>query len=148
MNADEQYDLKCLLAASSICERIGLERRFAKVKNGPRNWMYAKKHIKTLLEGVMDQIPTEQLMSLSKNLDSISFTVGIKKPITQSDKDFGLWLSYDAINALMESAHDTCMMCSKTGKEQQSCPLRKGLDELPVQRINETKGECPYYGRI
>lgn len=146
--ADEQYSLKCMFAAISIFERVELDGRFASIPYAKRDFALIKSRLSNLCNLLLETMPTEQLLSLSKNLKAISYTIGVKRPASQTDKDFGLWVSYDALNALMASAHDTCMMCSKNGKEQQSCPLRKGLNELPVEKINETKGQCPYYGKI
>lgn len=146
--ADEQVEIKRFFVALSILQGIKLNSRIEKIHYGKRDMGMVKSKLEKICNSLMDLMPLDQLRALERNIKSITYTVGIKKPIENRDDDYGLWLSFNAITALMEGAHDTCMMCAKNQKEQNKCPLRRGLDELPVTTINETKGECPYYGRI
>lgn len=147
-NSNEQYDLKCLFAALTILERVGMESRIAEIPYAKRNFALVKSLTSKLCDALLHTMPSEQLYHLSRNVRDISYNIGVKRPACQTDNDYGIWLSYAAIDALIDSAGETCMLCNKTCKEQQSCPLRKGLNELPVKKINDVKGECPYYGRI
>lgn len=51
--------------------------------------------------------------------------------------DFGVYLSYDDINAVLDALGDHCLLCSKSKKEAQDCPLRKALERIPTQDTSE-----------
>lgn len=149
MTADEQVGLRRLSCAKTLLNLDGLDARIKCIPYGARDLGMIRAKIKRLMDEIMNTVPDDQQPGLKRNLRQLSINIGQKKPVASTyEQDYGLWVSYEGINGLMEAAHETCMMCGKRGKEQQTCPLRKGLNELPVERINETKGECPYYGRI
>jgi hypothetical protein len=149
VTSDEQIGLKRLAGIISIFHFKELEDRIQSIRYGKRDFAMVEKALDRLFAALSDTIPDEQRPTLSRNMQNISVNIGIKRPVTSTyDDDFGLWLSYSAIDGIINAARETCVLCSKTGKEQHSCPLRKGLDELPVTKINDTKGQCPYYGRI
>ncbi|MBR1565141.1 MAG: hypothetical protein IJ649_00115 [Oscillospiraceae bacterium] len=92
-------------------------------------------------------IPEEQFATYIRSLEMASFTVGIKKPgdMGRNDKDFGMWLSYEAINGLLEGCHEHCMMCPGDKAQRRACKLRKVLTSIPNDAPERDDGDCPFY---
>jgi hypothetical protein len=58
-----------------------------------------------------------------------------------------MWVSWDAINGLIEAGREKCITCTLTPQEQRQCKLAKALDEMPAEK-DETAAGCGYYGRL
>ena len=121
-----------------------LEKRLKGVKYGARDSAMATKAIGRILRDLYDDVPYEQLRSLSNNLAMSELHVGIKTTRNHSQTDYGMILSWEQLNTLGTAALEKCVMCTLSPQEQRKCPLAKILKELPGER-NENSNGCGYY---
>ena len=128
-------------------ERGQLERRLSAIRGGKRDYGLIKSKINKLMEEITGTIPDEQLMTYVRSLKMASYTIGIKRPgnMERNDKDYGMWLSYEVINALLSGCHDHCMMCLSDKAERRACKLRKALETIPNDASDRNDGDCPFY---
>jgi hypothetical protein len=105
------------------------------------------KRITTIIEAVPATIPTEQLKTYLNNLKMVSYTIGVKRPgvMGRDEKNYGMWLPFEVLNALLAGCHDHCLMCPADKTERRKCPLRKALDTIPNDTEEREDGDCPYY---
>lgn len=106
-----------------------------------------KAKIHKLMERVTDTIPDDQMMTYIRSLNMASYTIGIKKPGTmeRDEKNFGMWLSYEVIQALLSGCHDHCMMCPSDKAQRRACKLRKALETIPNDAPDRSDDDCPFY---
>lgn len=124
-----------------------LKARAKMVNGGNRDIAMVIAKLTKLMERFYDTITAEQLRTYYNNLKMASITVGVKNPATlgkRKSDDYGMWLSYEAINQLFEGCHDKCLMCGLDTEGQRRCSLRKALDSIPND-LAQNEGECPYY---
>ncbi len=149
MTASDREALIRLNIAYEILETEGehLDRRFRAIEGGRRDLGMLKAKINKLMERVIDTIPDDQLKTYINSLKMASYTVGIKKPgnMGRDEKNYGMWLSYDVINALLCGCHDHCMMCPSDKSARMSCKLRKALTSIPNDAPERSDGDCPFY---
>jgi len=149
LTASERESLIRLNVAYEIMETDGphLERRLSTIRGGKRDYGLIKSKINLLMEGFTDTIPDDQLKTYINSLKMASYTIGIKKPgaMARNEKDYGMWLSYDVINALLSGCHDHCMMCPGDKAERRACKLRKALTTIPNDAPERDDGDCPFY---
>lgn len=150
MSGTEQREIHALFAAITLLKDDALRERLGQVRYGRRDYAMIIKTLYSLCERLMDTIPTQQLISLRRNLKEIGCTVGVRRPIHRNDAEYGMWLSYDALNALAPAIHDACLLCDRSPGEQRRCPLRAALREMPIDVVveNDEAGKCPYFGGI
>ena len=60
-------------------------------------------------------------------------------------KNFGMWLSYEVIQALLSGCHDHCMMCPSDKAQRRACKLRKALETIPNDAPDRSDDDCPFY---
>ena len=106
-----------------------------------------KAKIKKLMEQVVGTIPDDQLKSYVNSLKMASYTVGIRKPgnMERDEKNYGMWLPFEVINALLNGCHDHCMMCPADKAERRACKLRKALETIPNDTPDRDDDDCPFY---
>lgn len=144
--ADEKNAILDLYTAITATEKARrLEGRLELIDGGKRKGMLksAKGMLLSILEDIFSTIPTEQLLSIQKNLPGLRYSCGIKNAAGTRQNEYGRWLSYDAIDAITTATQDYCMMCNKSIGEQYKCPLAKALDELPITENKNASG-CRY----
>lgn len=106
--------------------------------------------IRGRIEGIMRQIafsiPKEQRTTYNNNLRMASYTIGVKGPATGKPRNdaYGMWISWNELNALLEGCHDHCLTCQLSKYETRRCPIRKALDVIPNDVPRSEDGECPY----
>lgn len=101
-----------------------------------------------LLDGFLATIPADQLLTYQRSLQMTSYTVGIKRPGTtgtRNERDYGIWLPFEALNELLVGCHDHCMMCSDDKAQRRACRLRKALELIPNDTEGRADGDCPFY---
>ena len=142
----EQEGVYDLCAAVHSLENVKrkLERRLTETPGALATTRRLATQTDNLLVKVLGTIPPYQLLQMQKNLDSLRITVGIQRVDTKSKNDFGRWMSYAALTGLMEIAEEHCTLCDKGYDDQIKCPLRKALNELPLDAPEDVRG-CPYY---
>ena len=147
LNASEQQGLIALYAAlNALKDSEDLDTRLETIDNGKGMRNGARGMIRRLAEKIMDTMPTEQLISFSRNLRTLRYYVEVSRPTGRPYKDDGRWLSYDALDILCEAAQDgRCLVCQKNKQEQKQCPLAKAFDELPCGKVQEYSDGCKYF---
>lgn len=149
LTASDRESLIRLNVAYEILATEGkqLDRRLQAIQGGKRDYGLLKSKINKLMENMTDTIPDDQLMTYMRSLQMASYTVGIKKPATggNRDRDYGMWLSYGVINALLGGCHDHCMICPSDKAERRACELRKALATIPNDAPDRNDGDCPFY---
>ena len=147
-NASEQEALLQLAAAITNLQRASpLDRRVSTIPHGKQLLGGAKGMAQRVFEGLLETMPTEQLWSLRRNLDSLCVRVGVKAA-HDSPNDYGRYLSFQALEALTGATRDHCMMCQLSTQQQRQCPLAKALDELPCSERDDDSEGCGYFGRL
>lgn len=149
LSASDRESLMRLNVAFEILETEGdqLARRLRVIKDGKRDYGLIKHRINKLMECMIETIPEDQIMTYVRSLKMTSYTIGIKKPgpMGRNEKDYGMWLSYEVINALLNGCHDHCMMCSEDKAERRACKLRKALATIPNDAPERDDNDCPFY---
>lgn len=149
LTASERECLVRLNVALEILtkEPAGLAQRSAMVPGAKRDLAMMAAKINKLMDGFIDTIPNEQLLTYRRALQMTSYVVGVKKPATgpRDEKDFGMWLPFEVINTLLDGLHDKCMMCDLDTVGRKKCPLRKALTIIPNDIPERDDGDCPYY---
>lgn len=145
LNAYEQADVLDIAAAISLAERVQLDERLAGVKYGKRDLGMARSALVRVLEHIFETVPLEQLKSIRRQLQLIEFSTGVKGAgVTQADKTYGRFLTFEQIGALVDACRDTCMLCDKLPGTLKRCKLRKALDALPLN-VDMCLDEFEYY---
>jgi len=103
-----------------------------------------------LLRGFAATIPPEQAAMYNRALQMVSYTIGVKKPgaTYRNEKDYGMWIPWEVLNALLAGCHDHCLMCPMDKAQRRACGLRKALETIPNDTEDREDGDCPYYGLI
>lgn len=98
----------------------------------------------------IETIPPEQLLMYRRAAQMVSCTIGVKNPgpSTRDEKNYGMWIPWEVLNALLVGCHDHCLMCPMDKAERRACPLRKALTIIPNDSEERSDGDCPYYGLI
>lgn len=150
IRGSEAESFKQLHVASDILDglRRDLNERAGMVKWGRRDLAAASTLLNKVFEAMLETVPLSQLETMSRNLKSACFWTGTRRPGERENKtDFGMWVSWDTINGLIEASRDRCLTCALNPQEQRKCPLAKALDELPVEK-DETARGCGWFGRL
>ena len=149
LTASDREALIRLNVAFEILDAEGenLRKRFGAVKYGRRDLAMLKAVIHRLMEAVIDTIPDEQMMTYVRSIRMASYTVGIKSPgkLERNERDYGMWIPYEVINALLVGCHDHCMMCPSDKAQRRACALRKALETIPNDAEDRDDGDCPFY---
>lgn len=130
-----------------LVEPKQLARRVALVPYGKRDVAMLAAVTRRLISAISQTVPSDQYATYMRNLDAASYVVGVKRPgaTTRDETNFGLWLSWSVLNALLGGCHETCMMCTLDTQTRRACPLRKALDTIPNEMADRDNGDCPYY---
>ena len=152
LTASERESLLRLNVALEILMREPdtLAARAALVPGAKRDLGLLRAKIKTLMEGFTHTIPTEQLISYRNTLRMTSYIIGARRPGSRGRDwtNYGLWLSYEEINGLLEGCHDKCLTCALDTVGRRKCPLRKTLDAIPNDVSERADGDCPYFAML
>lgn len=145
ISADERESIYGMALAFTLMDKTisGLSRRLKTVKHG--NW-YTKTARATWFRAygeVMKTISAEQLPTLARNLECMSYTFGVK-PVTKND--YGIYLTYDQLAGLVDAAKAECITCALDKQAMRSCKLKKTFDSLPlVDQTVTSGGTCAYF---
>lgn len=140
LNSTEQNALMSLCAAfNAIGDAAALENR---LKSLPRGWQMIRScdgQIAKMIELIAESMPTEQLMSFYRNRKTLTYYIAVKSPAGRPYDNDGRWLSYDALDTILEAVQDHCITCMKNPQEQRKCRLAKALDELPLKKADNSE---------
>lgn len=122
----------------------GIEERFAKLPGGKRDLALMRKLAEKYMQKLLwEAIPMSkddarwfvQTLKLMRIYTGIQGRYGHESVDRMAD--FGVYLSYDDVNAILDALSDHCLLCSKSKKDAQDCPLRKALGRIPTQDTSE-----------
>lgn len=122
-----------------------LKDRLSKIKYGARDSAMITNGLGRIVKALYNDVPYEQLKTLSNNLHMSELHVGVKTTNKYSQKDYGMILSWEQLDELGRAAMEKCITCSLDSQQQRQCPLAKVLDQLPVHKDDSAKG-CGYFG--
>lgn len=150
LNAAEQDGLLALNAAlQALKDSETLDSRLGQISRGLSMRNAAAGMIRKAIERIYATMPVEQLVSYSRNLQTLRYYVEVSRPNGRKYGDDGRWLSYDALDKLCAAAQEgRCLVCTKDKQEQRKCPLAKALDELPCAKADEHADGCKYFGGL
>lgn len=122
-----------------------LEKRAKAENNGLwRDMRMMQSASERIFERLLETLPTEQMVWIQKQLRGCTLTTGVKNVVAfNSDRQYGLWISYDDLCALLNGVHEKCMMCTLRGKGAKNCGIRKVLDLIGTN-VHHEIGECGY----
>ena len=144
LRMDVAMEILILDAKETLAERAKL------VPYGRRDMAMLAAVARRLLEGFNQTIPAEQKKTYMNALNMVGYTIGVKKPgpSSRDEKNYGMWIPYEVLNALLAGCHDHCLMCPMDKAQRRSCELRKALTIIPNDSAERSDGDCPYYGLI
>lgn len=149
LTASEREGMIQMIVADDILSHTPefLAARAKLVPGAKRDIAMMRAKIQKLNQKFIETIPDDQKMTYLRSLQMRSYMIGCKGPATpkQNTKDFGMWLSFDTINALVSGIRDHCMMCNLDRTGRKSCTLRKTLDAIPNDTQIRDDGDCPYF---
>ena len=152
LTASERESLLRLNVAMEIMilDLKQLEQRAKLVPYARRDMAMMAAVANRLLRGFAATIPVEQAMTYRRALEMVSYTIGVKKPgpSSRDEKNYGMWIPWEVLNALLAGCHDHCLMCPMDKAQRRACKLRKALEVIPNDTEDREDGDCPYYGLI
>lgn len=149
LTASERQGLMHMFTAVQAMSELGpLQRRIASIHGCKRMVNGSLGMLRKAATEVMNSMPLEQVKSVRRNLPGLRYTIAIADVNGKRMNDDGLWLSFDALDAMAYALKDHCLTCTKGIEEQRKCPLSKALDELPCVNADMDARGCPYFGGL
>lgn len=149
-------DKEGLIALAAVASTLndedirGIEDRIAKIKNGNRDLALIRRMSESLLYKVIEAMPMDKddAKDVRRYLSTMKIYTGIRNTPRHGRldplKDFGMYLTYDEVNALLEASTASCALCTKTDGEAKNCKVRKIIAKLPVKDVEHTADKCGY----
>jgi hypothetical protein len=129
----------------SVLQETGADEVFARVPGGKRDIAMLRKVALKLMQRTMDTVPDRQRDKMSRQWDTANVEIGVKKPQVQHDREYGMWLSNEAVREVYEASKDHCMTCQLDKHKAKKCALRAALDEMYISGVPErSENGCPY----
>lgn len=124
-----------------------LDRRAKLVPWARRDLAMLSAVARRLIDGFAATIPPEQMRSYLNALDMVGYKIGVKTPgkLDRDEKNYGMWIPYEVLNALLAGCHDHCLMCHEDLAKRRACGLRKALETIPNDTDEREDGDCPFY---
>jgi hypothetical protein len=149
LTASERQGLMHMFTAvQAMAELDPLKRRIESIPGCKRLVNGSLGMLRKAATDIMSSMPLEQVKSVKRNLPGLRYTIAITDVNGKRMKDDGLWLSFDALDALAFAVKDHCLTCTKNTEEQRKCQLSKALDELPCVNADTEARGCPYFGGL
>ena len=135
-----------------IHEPEQLKNRVSLVPGAKRDLAMIATKIRKLMEGFRDTIPPAQIPIYERALRMSQFWVGARRPGdkegSRDDAEFGMWISYEVLDVLLNGCHDSCLMCNLDKAARRACKLKKAIDIIPNDIPQRDDGDCPYYAGL
>lgn len=92
-----------------------LAERMKMIPGARRDLAMMSKRITKIIEAVPGTIPDNQLRTYLNNLKMVSYTVGVRSPgkLQRDEKNYGMWLSFETLTALLAGCHDHCLCATR-----------------------------------
>ena len=149
LTASERQGLMHMFAAVQAMEELSpITRRLESIPGCKRLVRGARGMLRKAADEVLGSMPLEQLKSIRRQLPGLRYSIYVKNVNCRNMNEDGLYLSYDALDALAFAVKDHCITCSKNVEEQRKCKLAKALDELPCVNADENARGCRYFGGL
>ena len=149
LTASERQGLMHMFAAVQAMEELSpITRRLESIPGCKRLVRSARGMLRKAADEVLGSMPLEQLKSIRRQLPGLRYSIYVKNVNCRNMNEDGLYLSYDALDALAFAVKDHCITCSKNVEEQRKCKLAKALDELPCVNADENARGCRYFGGL
>lgn len=144
MRLNVAFEIMALDVVEPLAERMKL------IPGARRDLAMMSKRITKIIEAVPETIPDNQLKTYLNNLKMVSYTIGVKSPgkMGRDERNYGMWIPWEVLNALLAGCHDHCLMCHEDRAERRACPLRKALEAIPNDTEEREDGDCPFYTLI
>lgn len=135
MNATERNAYIQLACAYTICRNIepDLCGREALAPGTMRRLRTVITHLRKIYNTLIRTVEVDQQLQLDRAVDATSYTVGAKPAMIGSlteDRQYGWVVDVEAMEIIGEGLRDHCMMCTREGSEEKTCPLRRALDRI------------------
>lgn len=149
LTASERQGLMHMFTAvQAMAELDPLRRRIDSIPGCKRMVNGSLGMLRKAATEVMNTMPAEQVMSIKRNLPGLRYTISVQNVNGKNMANDGLWLSFDALDALAFAVKDHCLTCTKNIEEQRKCKLSKALDELPCINADHEARGCAYFGGL
>ena len=149
LTASERQGLMHMFAAVQAMEELtSINRRLESIPGCKRLVRSARGMLRKAADEVLGSMPLEQLKSIRRQLPGLRYSIYVKNVNCRNMNEDGLYLSYDALDAIAFAVKDHCITCSKNVEEQRKCKLAKALDELPCVNADENARGCRYFGGL
>lgn len=149
LTANERQGLMHMFTAvQAMTELDKLERRIGMIPGCKRLVKSSLGMMRKATTQVMESMPLEQMKSVKRQLPGLRYTISVADVNGKNMATDGLWLSFDALDALAFAVKDHCLTCTKNPQEQRMCPVSKALDELPCIQADIDANGCPYFGGL
>lgn len=122
-----------------------LQDRLKKIKWGGRDSAMLTKALGRVVKALYNDVPYEQLKTLSNNLKMSELHVGVKATKKPVQNDWGMVLSWEQLRILGNASSEKCVTCDLDPQQQRKCPLAKIFDELPIGEKKEHTNGCGYF---
>lgn len=128
-------------------QKEALKARAGTVPGARRDLAMIAAKAAKLIDAFTKTVPPEQVTTFVNSLKLAGYTIGVKAPgkATRDDKNYGTWISYEALGVLLEGCKDHCFTCGLDLTGRRACRLRKTLDAIPNDTKDRPDGECPYF---
>lgn len=127
---DEREEIYRWMAALTILHEDKLDGRIRQKNGGARDLGLIRSKIDNIMEHVFDTVPLDQLITVRNNAHALKCTVGVRPVSDDSMKSYGLFLTYDQLDAIIKACEDHCIMCNFSQAEIRGCKLRAVLDQI------------------
>ena len=141
MRLNVAFEIMALDVVAPLAERMRM------IPGARRDLAMMARRITKIIEAVPDTIPNEQLRTYINNLKMVSYTIGVKPSgkLGRDEKNYGMWIPYEVLNALLSGCHDHCLMCPADKAQRRACRLRRALETIPNDTTDREDGDCPFY---
>lgn len=146
LNSTENNGFMSMCAAlNAISDAEVLEKRIRTIPHAWGMYKSCAKQIEKLIEMICGTVPVEQLMAWHRNRKTLKYYIAVTSPMGRPYDNDGRWLSYDALDTILDAAQAYCLTCTKNPQEQRQCKLAKAMDELPLRKADERAHGCRYF---
>ena len=149
LTASERQGLMHVFAAVQAMEELApLMRRIDSIPGCKRLVSSARGMLRKAADEVLGSMPLEQLKSVRRQLPGLRYSIYVKNVNGKNMNEDGLYLSFDALDAIAFALKDHCLTCTKNVEQQRQCKLAKALDEMPCVNADENARGCRYFGGL
>ena len=148
LSQKEVYALLCYAAATGelATQEQALWERLGKIPNGRRDWKMLEAVTVSLLNAILDTVPTKKLFTFNQELKGSKMAMYVNPAAIHAD---GVTCVKDddmvaIVNYLLER---NCLLCDNEGGNVRGCRLRKLIDKVvPYDCDPLENGSCPFEG--